>query len=263
MNRHLTTCVITLGVCLAFATPGRAQVELRDHAGIVGTSVRQVSEIGVRIDAGGHDQLIGWDRVKRVRGDRAPDAAAFAQTSDHAWRARTRIERGDFAAAEPLLEALFPVYQNLTGPTASFVSEGLVSCRLARGAQTAAIVPWLACISADAGELRRDQWVGMQATVSSHVLDREYALCPSLPPVWVSGAALESLVQSPSWTTLTKAPGVPGQMARLYHQAARLHAEIETQPIDREFLQADSLGARLVLDMLVSWHGTPADRGPK
>src|SRR6185436_14279511 len=78
-----------------------------------------------------------------VQGESAKKAAEFEALSTKAWRARTRAERGDWAAAEPLFEELFPLIEGKDGPTAAMVAEGLVRCRLRRGAQGAALWPWL------------------------------------------------------------------------------------------------------------------------
>src|SRR5207248_1943375 len=93
------------------------------------------------------DQFIGWDRVQRVEGEHAAEADGLAELADRTWRARSRIERGDFASAEPLFEQLFASMTGHDGPTAAIASEGLLRCRLARGAQAGAVWPWLEWLS--------------------------------------------------------------------------------------------------------------------
>ena len=97
--------------------------------------------------------LVGWDRVREVTGPLAGEAAKFAATADKAWRARVRLERGDWVAAEPLFEELFTTYRDRTGPTALMAAGGLLRCRLARGGQTAAVEPWVAWVRAQGAAL--------------------------------------------------------------------------------------------------------------
>ena len=90
------------------------QVELRGDEVAPPGQVVAMDEAGVHLGtgAGARTMVIGWDRVRRVHGQMP---AEFAGTADKAWRARTRVERGDFIAAEPLLEDLFePINKSVT-----------------------------------------------------------------------------------------------------------------------------------------------------
>jgi hypothetical protein len=42
--------------------------------------------------------IIGWDRVRGLGGDQKAEWGKYAEVADKAWRARTRLERGDFIA---------------------------------------------------------------------------------------------------------------------------------------------------------------------
>ncbi len=123
--------------------------------------------------------VIGWDRVREVTGPLATEASKFTSTAEKAWRARARLERGDWVAAEPLFEELFSEYRTRTGPTALTVAGGLVRCRLMRGAQTAAVEPWIAWLraqpTAGAGVDSPPESVGQQV---SKMIDPGTGLIP-------------------------------------------------------------------------------------
>ncbi|XVJ59929.1 MAG: hypothetical protein HEQ23_11220 [Tepidisphaera sp.] len=141
--------------------------------------------------------VIGWDRVREVTGPLATEASKFTSTAEKAWRARARLERGDWVAAEPLFEELFSEYRTRTGPTALTVAGGLVRCRLMRGAQTAAVEPWIAWLraqpTAGAGVDSPPESVGQQV---SKMIDPGTGLIPGLPPMWVTTAAVQALARS-------------------------------------------------------------------
>src|ERR1043166_7389559 len=94
---------------------------------------------------------ISWDRIRSVAGGgaQAEQAAPYLTAAEQAWRARTRPERADLLAAEPLFETLYnQKYRNLSGPTAAVIAEGLLRCRLHRGAHVKAVGPWLTLVRA-------------------------------------------------------------------------------------------------------------------
>ena len=124
---------------LSLAPGAAAQVALRG-GDTINDPVVSVTIEGVQI-GGASPRLIGWDRVRQVEGEHADAAQAFAELSDVAWRARTRLERGDVTLAQPLFEELFETYDGVDGPTALIVAQGLLQCRLATLAQPAAVAP--------------------------------------------------------------------------------------------------------------------------
>src|SRR5690606_26027526 len=105
-----------------------------------------VDEQGVTVRGDATQTVISWDRIRTVSGDHAAIAANHANVADRLWRARTRIERGDWRLGEPLFEGLFATYGALTGPASAVAAEGLLRCRLRRGAQAASVEPWLALV---------------------------------------------------------------------------------------------------------------------
>jgi hypothetical protein len=157
------------------------------------------------------------------------------------WRARQRLERGDFQAAEPVLDRLASAVIPAGGPTGALVAEGLLTCRLSRDARTAALFSWLDWLrivragpgipDAPAGSLVAPPavittlWEGgrLAPRVGSSPIDRTSGLVPELPPIWVPGAATEALAASPEWDrirALASAEGSPRdpiiELAMLY-----------------------------------------------
>ncbi|MEM0983184.1 MAG: hypothetical protein AAGI17_04445 [Planctomycetota bacterium] len=159
---------------------------------------------------------IAWDRVRTVIG---PLADEFEQRykieARDVWRAASRLERGDTAGAEPLFERLFEIYSDGVGPTSALIAEGLMRCRLGRGAVAPAIEAWTALLSAcgnDTVEASRDRYE-MRA-----ILDPETGLVPTLSPVFRESPTLEALAQLDQ-------SGIVGEPAAImkWYRAAALH----------------------------------------
>ncbi len=157
-----------------------AQVELRGQRHPLAGDIVAMGVDGVEVEGQG---LIGWDRVRDIDGEReATFEEDYREYAEKAWRARTRLERGDAVGAEPLFEELFQTYAWRQGPTAVVVSEGLLRCRLRRSAQTAAIAPWLSLLHASAN-----------TPLNSGLVDPSTRLVASLPPIWLPGPAIQEL----------------------------------------------------------------------
>ena len=212
---------------------------------------------GVRVRSPQGDVVVvGWDRVLAVPAALREAADPYQKLAVATWRARTRMERGDLVLAEPLLQAAFEAAQaeerQLRGPTGLVVAEGLLRCRLARGAGAAAIEPWLAWL--DAAIVRQPRttfanraWatdVGLPAAI-----DPSSELSPQLPPIWLA---------SPSLTLVLQLEATEGErdkataMRVLYQAAARheLGQRVDTLPdVPREAsveLVRDIVAARVL-----------------
>ncbi|MGD1916848.1 MAG: hypothetical protein ACFCBV_11765 [Phycisphaerales bacterium] len=214
---------------------------------------------GVRVRSPQGDVVVvGWDRVLAVPAALREAADPFQGLAVDTWRARTRMERGDLILAAPLLQAVFEAAQaegrQLRGPTGLVVAEGLLRCRLARGAGAAAIEPRLAWL--DAAIVRQPRttfanraWatdVGLPAAI-----DPSSELSPQLPPIWLA---------SPSLTLVLQLEATEGErdkataMRVLYQAAARheLGQRVDTLPdVPREAsveLVRDIVAARVLDD---------------
>jgi len=170
-------------VVIVAGTLAEAQVELRGQREPLDAEVVGVGMEGVRVRMPDQQEprVIAWHQVRRVRGEWATTAARFEEYAEKSWRATARLTRGDTVGAEPLFEELFTVYEDRAGATAAVVAEGLLACRLRRGARVAAIRPWLVLV--------RSGRPGM--VLDEPLLDPELGLVPTLPPIWVETAALE------------------------------------------------------------------------
>ena len=142
-----------------------------------------VGESGVSVGLTGDPpvvvRVVSWDRVREVRGPLADAADQYADLAEAAWRARVRLERNDPRAAEPEFERALSMLTRTDGATARVLHEGLLRCRLRRGATTAAIEPWILLLASEApGE------AAAAFRNAAPVLDASTDLCPSLPPIF-------------------------------------------------------------------------------
>lgn len=200
--------------------------------------------------------VVTWDRVRAIDGPFAQRAAPFLQTADSLWRARTRLERGDTPAAERLFESLFLASRATPSPTSAVVSEGLLRCRLRRGAHVLAIEPWLALLDArDASTLPRlhEHWA--QEAGLPAILDDATGLVPALPPIWVAWPSMMAFANGSEPPTPTSSRAAT--LGALYLAAAR--AEVgRAGPLPR--VPASDPGAQLVWNILAARAGDPEQR---
>jgi len=193
----LVAVAVTIAVGIG-ASVGHAQVVLRGGERVEDPVVR-TSAAGVEL-GGARPRTLGWDVVREVLGEHEEDAAAYAALSDALWRARTRAERGDLTLAEPLFERAFAIAYGSTGPTSVVAAEGLLRCRLARGAHASALEPWLeslrlrrAGLRGDAGATANDRTRRSRvAEDDPWSIDSATGLAPALPPVWIDAPSLKS-----------------------------------------------------------------------
>lgn len=198
------------------------QVDLRRGAPEVpaGAKVTAVGIEGVTLsspgDGGSRATVLGWQDVRSVGGEFADQSREFADLADRAWRANSRLRRGDVVMAEPVLEELFTRLAGRSGPTALMVCDGLLRCRLRRGAQVGAIEAWLAGVSARAAGPAS----GDAATRDpSALIDARTGLSPPLPPVWIGAAGVQ--VWAAASARFQDAAGTAGTLESLYRQSAR------------------------------------------
>lgn len=241
------------------------QVVLRAHEALPAPKVISVSAAGVAMGAGERPEFIlGWDRVLSVSGPMAGEAAPFEATGEALWRARTRLERGDAAAAEPIFERLLPELTGVGGPMPEVAAEGLLRCRLRRGAQVAAIEPWLAWLDArgaavvDGARPFDEEWAA-QAGLDS-IMDPATGLIPALPPIWLDWPAVRVYAVSvaPGAGTEGSAGGKAAALARLYRHSARFEAGAG-EPVPAVAAAGDP-GVALVLDIVQARAGGESDR---
>lgn len=237
-----------------------AQVELRGQEatppGVV--VLADSAGLGLAPTADGRPTLlVTWDRVRAVRGPMEQEAAAFAGISDRAWRARTRLERGDALASEPLFEELFREYRGNRGPTGAVIAEGLLRCRLRRGAHVLAIEPWLTLLErapTQGAEVLHAEW-SAEAGLAP-ILDTATGLIPAIPPIWAGGASAQIL--SGMKGTWGAGEGRSQAIAALYSAAARYEAG---EQVNVPQVETADPGVRLVHEIVSARLGNAEARG--
>lgn len=236
-----TACAVS-----ALANAQGSDVILRNNAATPPGRVVRCSPQGVVMGSTATGETtIGWHRVREVTGELADEAVAYHDTSEKAWRAVSRLQRGDIPAAEPLFEELFAEQAGQRGPTAAAVSGGLLRCRLDRGAHTLAVGAWLAWRHATA-----DQTPGTDA-----VTDSETGLAPGLPPIWLDLPATRVFGQTP---IRAEAFGErESELAALYQHAALVESG-QDNPIPR--LTSTDPGVRLVWEVVAAQSASDAER---
>lgn len=146
--------------------------------------------------------LVGWDLVASLPDQWEEPAREWAGLADDLWRARVRLERGDFALAERTLEVWLPKVRGRSGPTALLVGDGLLRCRLRRGARTAAIDAWLTWLAAAEGAppfyLDSGRPAASRVDGPAVVPDAALGLVPDLPPIWLDVPAVRAFAEAPA-----------------------------------------------------------------
>jgi hypothetical protein len=92
--------------------------------------------------------FVRWDEVRTVDGMPAESLEA-QRLGERLWRARTRIERGDFALAAPLLEELAAIFQGEGSRRERIAIEGVLRTRVRAGDPAAAILAALRAMELD------------------------------------------------------------------------------------------------------------------
>lgn len=256
-----------------------AQVELRGNVPSPDGEVLRVDADGVTFatavksgKSSAAPVVLSWDRVRTVAGPLAPQAAIFAPVSTQAWRARSRLARGDAVGAEPLYDALFTAYSRRSGATSASIAQGLTTCRLGRGAQSSAVAPWLVWLRAAASDhpaLVADADApinGSDLDPSRRLFTPDLAmgLIPSLPPIWIDLPATRALARATSaiepldeGIAATPASSKAEQLGLLYLIAARHACALDTPEIPPA---TDDAGVKLVADVVLATVGSAEQR---
>lgn len=211
-------CVLAFSIISAAATIAD-ELTLRNEIESRSGTTLEVSQAGVRFQSGSDPAVLySWDRIRKLQTDIPGLQNEYGQMrsfADDLWRARARVEREDYALAEPLLEEHFKAVIGRNDPSARVVAEGLLRCRLSRQAREEAVLPWL--------ETARMIRAGVEISAYSKmpaVLDANSGLCPDLAPVWIEGRDLESMIAGLSTYYPADAP-VTRALAKLYFESAR------------------------------------------
>lgn len=246
-----------LAIALASGALGQTVIVPRAGSSVPqGTLVTSIDEQGAALSLpDGTHAVWSWDRIASVQGDLAEPFAPFAPSADAVWRAKSRLERHDFAGAEDLFEALFAKYGASAGPTSGVVAWGTLRCRLARGAIPSATPAFLTFVASGAEAPRNDRPPLRDELSDDMVYDPGLALSPLIAPIFQSSPVVHAMA-SGSWAWHADASRA-GELSRLYHAAAAFECGLpfvlQQRPV------ADD-GTLLVYDVVASRVGTPEQR---
>ena len=175
--------IVLLFICMVGIASGDIVV-LQDGVGSHVGTIMASDESSLRLETqSGERMTLPWDIIKSVTFDDAtlePSSMKDRlERADRIWRARKRLQRGDAALAEPEFERLFDPSPARRGETDLIIAEGLLRCRLNRGALAEAIVPAL-----ETARLRSLKLETNRFDELAPIHDAESELCLYLPPAW-------------------------------------------------------------------------------
>jgi len=124
---------------------------------------------------------IPWYDVRSLGGDQQ-GFGEYKQIADDAWRAHSRLARGDYSGAESIYQMLGDAYLFEPGAQSADVSMGLVRCRLDRGDRVAALRPYLSWFVGSAFFAPRKS-----EDNDPPRFDSQYGLLIDLPPIFSQG----------------------------------------------------------------------------
>lgn len=219
---------------------GQPVVELRGGQRVTAQSV-EPGPSGLAVTTADGRTLLAWHLVRSVNGAGAEASEPYLSAAEDAWRGLTRLERGDTIAAEPLLESAFAAMRMSPGASRAAVAEGLLRCRLARGSQASAVVPWLTLMVDEA----EGHWA---PGASTGFLDTGSGLVTILPPIWPGEVGLSAVARELSDGSFETWPtGRVRDLAILYAASALTEAGAPAPPHDP---QSTDQGVALVRDIV-------------
>ena len=182
--------LIPIAIMLMAGMSSADVVVLQDGAGSYVGSIMASDESSLRMETqAGQRMTLPWDIIRSVQFENASTEPASMQArldrADRIWRARKRLQRGDAALAEPEFERLFEPSSTRRGETDLIIAEGLLRCRLNRGALADAVVPAL-----EAPRLRSLKVETSRFDELVPVHDSRTELCIYLPPAWPRGQSV-------------------------------------------------------------------------
>lgn len=263
--RNLRNANLAWGLACVFTVrawgAADATVVLRGGVPAPQGTVVSVDAAGVSMDLPGEQVqrvVLSWDKVASVQG--VEGASDFVGVAEVAWRARSRLARGDAVGAEPLFETLFTKYEGQQGATAGVVASGLLRCRLSRQAQAAAVGAWLALVASGEQETVFDTpSLVADGIVVPAMMDAQTGLVPNLPPIWVASPAVDALATKPR-TTPSSAPNAVAPRADVLSDLFRASAASTMGRTVTLPARSDDPGVALVWDVVAATAGNAQER---
>ena len=166
-SRARIAVVVVVAACAASLFTGRGGAQstapIAPRAPLAATLEQRGQERAVSVEVLGWDRdgvewratngseplaKIRWDEIRSIDG--LPPAADDARTfGERLWRARTRLERGDFTLAAPLFEALAESAAGEDSQRERIAVEGVLRIRMRAGDAAAAILAALRAMELD------------------------------------------------------------------------------------------------------------------
>lgn len=215
MRRVTVTCLI-LSILVTTVTQGGV-IHRRGGVSSLEAPIIAIDDAGVQVRTrDGSSRTIAWDLIRALELDWPdPMLDQRLEIAKDLWRARSRLQRNDPNLAEPLFERLFEKYRGQTNESARIVAEGLLRCRLARGAHVSAVIPFLETLRLHRAGVVTDRYDRL-----SVVFDDQTDLCPQLAPVWADVQVLNKLHRDLAGYEAT-GDEVVNSIATLYELAVR------------------------------------------
>ena len=170
-------------------------VVLRDGQGELTGTIQASDDSALRIETlDGKRRQVAWDVIRAVRFDSAVATPGSMtermKRAEDIWRARSRLQRGDAALAEPIFERLFVASPERRGETDLIIAEGLLRSRLNRGAILEAYLPALETARLRRLGIKSDRYDDLVP-----VYDEATSLCVFLAPPWTDQVSTTRLIQ--------------------------------------------------------------------
>lgn len=215
------------------------------------TSV-EIGEQGVQIRREGDEspEVIPWYRIRSIE-PRPPSVSGYQKISQDAWRAHTRLQRGDYSGARPIYERLGTQFMWKRGPQSAEISAGLVQCLLDQHERSKAVTAMLAWFVAT----EQTPFEGLEHDSNSLThriaeqgmeFDPIYRLPFDLPPVFLPVDRLGVLDSTPDGVNTSARI----RLITLYYQIAHTQTLDEQRLADVEQTRREIRGRDQGLDLL-------------
>lgn len=170
--------VVLVALSAAVAYDTSVSVHVRGQATPVEGVALPSGRGGLNLQVGSTTRTIPWMDIASLDSQAGidEDLVALWQAGQDVHRAMRRVERGDLSGAEPLFAEHFRSGPDDVRALDLACADGLMRCRIDRGAMAQAVVPMLQAARA----LRRGASTGWIP-----IVDEQTAWCPWIAPAWL------------------------------------------------------------------------------
>lgn len=242
--------LITAALVLGDGSQNTSVVRWSNPDPVNGTIV-EVDEQGIQIRVGDLilPQQLPWYDIREIE-PAHPDFVNYRQIALDAWRAHTRLERGDYPAAEDMYQHLADRYLWKRGLESADVSFGLMLCMLELDDRAGAVLPFLSWIDSQPLE-------DLKSESSRPNFDPQYGLMTELPPVFGPLDHISAFEDLPDIEQRSKRQRAFYEIYRLAYnedEQRTPNAELIVDQIDEMLLGGDArdAGFELMKDMVTA-----------